>query len=694
MDTHTTCDTTFNKIEISVIYQDLGSSIRCEQASPRDNKGSKAAAEISQAKKNSPIFNCTLRETFLTGSLEFLDCEWSGVKADLFINWQIGRVSGMGSRDTGNPKIDALQHSLELDDDEDNDVKAADSSSPVVFPLSGDNLIFYRERQMRVASHDSYCTKQRLPRRLWLLALIVFSCFAGSCVVIVRFQSITTIDTRASVDKSAIPTYESWQNVITQSAAAHIPLVPDRESLQDDEDQIDVGGLGSRPTKSSLKRKRRSKFAVFDFFHQYIPSSRTSDDKGATAWDINGPPVRLPDGVSLKTRSITDGPTSTRRGPGGGIDNNILSLHQDVVVAAPVPPKVPGVPLHASEALQCRDSVINFVVNATDGKDECDGLIKAFGTTCSDDGQSAPGHRRHLEDRRKRTRKLWDKLRIPYTIRLRALVHRTMRALEGWTRYLLRTTGGAVKNPPFFFAEDEVFKAWSDARYIVANGLDGVTQSEARRNMHSGQCLLLENEDDERRARQSRLLVDEAVVLGEEEFADVQLQLTASNKTKPPPSSSSLQLPVKSQQHVTEKFTNDALLLQQGDIFIKAANESTVAKEEAAKSKKSISDTADAVSAVFNDPTSIEARTCCASILTVYHEICSSDDEEQVSDTRLFFLVFIMACCGMVKSLIRHFKILWLPEAAGCIIVGGKHDAKMCAFDLCCAGREIHTTLH
>jgi hypothetical protein len=30
-----------------------------------------------------------------------------------------------------------------------------------------------------------------------------------------------------------------------------------------------------------------------------------------------------------------------------------------------------------------------------------------------------------------------------------------------------------------------------------------------------------------------------------------------------------------------------------------------------------------------------------------------------------------MACCGVVKSLIRHFRILWLPEAAGCILVGG-----------------------
>eukprot|EP00985_Skeletonema_marinoi_P015010 scaffold7656_cov76-Skeletonema_marinoi.AAC.1 len=39
--------------------------------------------------------------------------------------------------------------------------------------------------------------------------------------------------------------------------------------------------------------------------------------------------------------------------------------------------------LPASEALECRASVIAFVINATDVKDECDGLRKAFDKTCS-----------------------------------------------------------------------------------------------------------------------------------------------------------------------------------------------------------------------------------------------------------------------------------------------------------------------
>jgi len=33
-------------------------------------------------------------------------------------------------------------------------------------------------------------------------------------------------------------------------------------------------------------------------------------------------------------------------------------------------------------------------------------------------------------------------------------------------------------------------------------------------------------------------------------------------------------------------------------------------------------------------------------------------------------IVFVITLCGLVKSVIRHFKIRWLPEAAGCILVG------------------------
>jgi hypothetical protein len=80
---------------------------------------------------------------------------------------------------------------------------------------------------------------------------------------------------------------------------------------------------------------------------------------------------------------------------------------------------------------------------------------------------------------------------------------------------------------------------------------------------------------------------------------------------------------------------------------------------------------------VLNDPTSVEARTCCASILNVYHEHCDTTEGNDLSDSNLFIIVFIIAFCGLVKSLIRHFKIRWLPEAAGCILVGGTYVTQM-----------------
>jgi NhaP-type Na+/H+ or K+/H+ antiporter len=135
-----------------------------------------------------------------------------------------------------------------------------------------------------------------------------------------------------------------------------------------------------------------------------------------------------------------------------------------------------------------------------------------------------------------------------------------------------------------------------------------------------------------------------------------------------------MKLPSKN-QHMSDQTAEHALMLQQGDHVIdkavgKAANESLAIAKEAAASKKSIQDTNEAVSAVLNDPTSVEARTCCTSIMKVYNELCSTDDEEAFSDKWLFMIVLVLACCGMVKSLIRHFRILWLPEAAGCILVG------------------------
>jgi hypothetical protein len=116
-------------------------------------------------------------------------------------------------------------------------------------------------------------------------------------------------------------------------------------------------------------------------------------------------------------------------------------------------------------------------------------------------------------------------------------------------------------------------------------------------------------------------------------------------------------------------------MLQQGENLIEKANNQSShlleANTDAAASSKALKESSAAVSALLNDPSSVEARTCCASILNVYHENCNVDAEQDNSDSQLVFVVSVMACCGVVKSLIRHFRILWLPEAAGCILVGG-----------------------
>jgi hypothetical protein len=74
----------------------------------------------------------------------------------------------------------------------------------------------------------------------------------------------------------------------------------------------------------------------------------------------------------------------------------------------------------------------------------------------------------------------------------------------------------------------------------------------------------------------------------------------------------------------------------------------------------------------------------------VFHENCDAPSEETLSDWKLIMIVIIIAVCGMIKSLIRHYQIRWLPEAAGCIIVGGKCVEQM---RLCECGNSLLTSV-
>ena len=250
---------------------------------------------------------------------------------------------------------------------------------------------------------------------------------------------------------------------------------------------------------------------------------------------------------------------------------------------SPEPPPPPEVkPLSgAAAALQCRESVVNFVINATDTKDECDGLKKAFDKTCSNDGDPMTRHRRRARE-----------------------------------------------------------KSW--AHQTVLRWLQGLFRDDTLELEHFYLPIT--------RIR----------------------RLEEKPKTNVTTTSKSLSVPTSS-AHVSEKVLSETLLLQQGDKLVeKATNQSvaTPAQKDAAASTQALAEANAAFTAILNDPTTVEVRTCCASILNVYHENCSPDEAEDISDSRLFFIVFVIACCGMVKSLIRHYRILWLPEAAGCIIVG------------------------
>jgi hypothetical protein len=227
----------------------------------------------------------------------------------------------------------------------------------------------------------------------------------------------------------------------------------------------------------------------------------------------------------------------------------------------------------------------------------------------------------------------------------------------------------------FFMAEEEIIKEWDDAAFKVAQGWDALSDDDSlptssHRRLIEERSNEDSNEDSSDEERSNEDPSDTPVV-------------PLNNKTTPTPKEKpkllSLAMPTNL-HHVSEKTFMETLMLKQEENLIasvKAAQNQTNATKtdaaaDAAASVKAVSDTTDLVSSVLNDPLSVEARTCCASILNVFHENCNVDEDDELSDSRLFIVVAVIAFCGLVKSLIRHFHIRWLPEAAGCILVGGK----------------------
>ena len=343
-----------------------------------------------------------------------------------------------------------------------------------------------------------------------------------------------------------------------------------------------------------------------------------------------------------------------------------------------IPDSVGGAVVSAADALMCGNHVVDYVINATDLRDECFGLKKAFTKTCTEDDEldeGAVAERRRLQQEKDNevnpARSLSSTVQFSNpVISWQHYLYRISRRINS---YMLSDDRG------IFIPENDVVNEWENALLEVENGWD---------------IQPVPGEDDSLRDQYRRFLMDEQQEERSKENGDVDQPHNVevptpsadkaannANQTKPA-KKVHLNMPFTN-QHVSEKALDKTLMLQNEEKVVAAAmkasqNQTNATVSDAAASakasNKAVAASADFISNVLNDPTSVEARACCASILNVFHENCSVDEDEELSDSRLFIVVAVIAVCGLVKSLIRHFHIRWLPEAAGCILVGGKYS--------------------
>jgi len=280
----------------------------------------------------------------------------------------------------------------------------------------------------------------------------------------------------------------------------------------------------------------------------------------------------------------------------------------------------------AISKLECPAFVTDFIVNATDVKDECEGLTKAFDLTCNG------SHK---------------KVKLPKKSPL---------AGGGIRRRLNEIIMGDSES------SSEEFSFFQYTHMKI--------QELKYRNQFKTQ-LLEHAENAKRRMLQDVEENDQTEETEQEEEEDGEDDIPLS------PS-----LPTANME-VNDELLNDALTLNTDLSDIKKAiediNNATTSDPNEPESEHHQHhqqteaeelNTAVAVSAVIHSPQVIETQACCRSILKVYHTECNTPENEEYNDKRLFVIVCVIALCGLVKSLIRHFKIRWLPEAGGCILVG------------------------
>lgn len=277
-------------------------------------------------------------------------------------------------------------------------------------------------------------------------------------------------------------------------------------------------------------------------------------------------------------------------------------------------------PTSAAEKLMCPKYILEFVINATDTKDECEGLRKAYDFTCGGGrttnktgkrGSSKNGlHRRFL---------------LPWVVDLEE------------------------------YDPDEN----TDQRTIV----ESMNVSVFKSYFYNGFTHVLHN----------RRNLDEEE---KEEIEEYDGGITTDMETNHIPISPAL--PITDTEEITDDIAAGALSL---NADLNEVPQTVMANESPKKFEDDPSlslekgegndvKALDATTTETITPPVYETQTCCKSILQVFHEECDSNEDEGYDDKRLFVIVVVIALCLWVKSLIRHFHVRWIPEAGGCILVG------------------------
>lgn len=356
-----------------------------------------------------------------------------------------------------------------------------------------------------------------------------------------------------------------------------------------------------------------------------------------------------------------------------------------------VPQAVDGSVIKAADALLCNEAVIDYVINATDMKDECGGLKKAYTKTCTD--VEMEGEQSALPAARQAQRRLTktDELRLSSLTTYKNPVVQWQLRLRRISDHLCQwlRSESTVENSEMdeFMAEEFPRTEQEELRIILED--DFVKTSEQYYDRGLNEAVAFELAD--------RYLDQQEASSKEQASEASRPDAAVAKKAESPQEDDSKKKlnspPASKKDSNAEKYAGDVLQLQRGSgshPHSRAATGDNVQPDNNNSSNNSSNNKKDkqptkgasevpASSPVpFNNPNLDEMQTCCASIVNVFHENCSVDDEDEISDRRLFIVVAVIALCGLVKSLIRHFQIRWLPEAAGCILVGGKTTKSNC----------------